>query len=385
MRAGRVGFSRMDEVVFGRPAAEAAPEIAERMGAKRVFILASGTLNRETAVVSAVAEALGPAFAGLFDRMPAHTPRSAVVAAANEARAVGADMILTIGGGSVTDGAKAVRFCLANDIDTVEGIDAVRVGPGAAQSDGAPPAVPQVSVPTTLSAGEFSSLAGVTDERTKKKEMLKHPLATPQAVILDPAATVHTPEWLFLSTGVRAVDHCVEGVCSALAHPYGDAQALKALELFAAGMPRAKADPGDLEARLDCLMGAWLSMGPLASGVPMGASHGVGYVLGALHGVPHGHTSCVMLPATMRWNWGANPERQAMVAAALGWPGGDAADALEALIAGLGMPMRLSEVGVTPEDFDAIAAGAMQTPWIPHNPRPIAGPADVREILELAA
>ena len=76
-----------------------------------------------------------------------------------------------------------------------------------------------------------------------------------------------------------------------------------------AGLPRVKADPSDLQARLDCQLGSWLSMGPLASGVPMGASHGIGYVLGAVFDIPHGHTSCIMLPAVMRWNKSVNAEK----------------------------------------------------------------------------
>jgi len=207
----------------------------------------------------------------------------------------------------------------------------------------------------------------------------------PRAVILDPAITLHTPEWLFLSTGIRAVDHCVEGLCSREAHPYADAQALKGLALLAQGLPRVKTDPRDLDARMDCQIGTWLSVGPLASGVPMGASHGIGYVLGAAYGVPHGYTSCVMLPSVMRWNRSANGERQALVANAMGCPGEDAADVLDRFIRGLGMPRSLGEVRVGKEHFDAIAKQAMATPWVPRNPRRIDGPAQLREILELAA
>src|SRR5436309_10388326 len=94
-------------------------------------------------------------------------------------------------------------------------------------------------------------------------------------------------------------------------------------------LPRVKADPHDLDARMDCQIGTWLSMTPLSSGVPMGASHGIGYVLGAAFGVPHGYTSCVMLPYVMRWNRSANAERQALVAAAMGQAGKDAADVLD--------------------------------------------------------
>ena len=381
MQRGRVAFGRMEEVVFGQPAAEAVAELARRTGATRVLIMASGTLNRGTDVVARIRAALGNTCVGVFDRVPAHTPRGAVIAATAMAREQRADLIVTIGGGSVTDAAKAVQLCLANDVADAAGMDALR---GEAPAGMRAPAIRQVSVPTTLSAGEFSAIAGVTNEATRAKELFRHPLVIPQAVVLDPAVTLHTPEWLFLSTGIRAVDHCVEGTCADEAHAYGDAQALKGLALLASGLPRVKADPSDLAARLDCQMGAWLSMAPLASGVPMGASHGIGYILGAVFDVPHGHTSCIMLPAVMRWNLPANAAKQAAVGAAMGGEG-EAHALLHALIAGLGMPRSLAAVGIGPDRFDEIAAKAMHTPWVPRNPRRIDGPAQVREILDLAA
>ena len=382
MRSGRVAFGAMEEVRFGVPAAQAVAELAQ--DAQRVLLMVSGTLNRETEEIARVRRALGNRCVGVFDRMPPHTPRHAVIAATGMARDAKADLIVTVGGGSITDGAKAVQLCLANDIRTPEAMDALRPVNGAPPPC-KPPSVRQISVPTTLSAGEFSAIAGVTDERTRVKELFRHPMIMPRAVILDPAITVHTPEWLFLSTGIRAVDHCVEGICSNEAHPYADAQALRGLSLLSQGLPRVKADASDLAARLDCQIGAWLSMGPLASGVPMGASHGIGYVLGALFDIPHGHTSCIMLPAVMRWNISANAVRQAMVAAAMDHVGEDAADVLDAFIARLGMPRSLHAVNVGRDSFDRMAEQAMGTPWVPRNPRPIEGPAQVREILELAA
>jgi maleylacetate reductase len=387
LQSGRVVFSHMEEVLFGQPAAPAIAELAK--DARCVFLMVSGTLNRETDEIDKVRRALGNRCVGVFDKMLPHTPRSAVIAAAEQAREARADLIVTIGGGSITDAAKAVQLCLANDVRTPDAIDALRPVKGPDGALGPPPCnaptVRQISVPTTLSAGEFSAIAGVTNEGTKVKELIRHPYIIPRAVVLDPAMTVHTPEWLFLSTGIRAVDHCVEGICSNEAHPYADAQALRGLALLTQGLPRVKADPSDLQARLDCQLGSWLSMAPLASGVPMGASHGIGYVLGAVFDVPHGHTSCIMLPAVMRWNMSVNAERQALVAAAMGHPGDDAADVLDEFIAGLGMPRSLGAVNVGVAEFDRIAEQAMGTPWVPRNPRRIDGPAQVREILELAA
>jgi maleylacetate reductase len=374
----------MDEVVFGRPASEVIVEQMDRLGTARAFLMVSGTLNRETSVIENIRQALGPRCVGTFDAMPPHTPRAAVIAAANQARSAGADLIVTIGGGSITDGAKAVQLCLANDVSTVEDIDRIRASAGVSPPMNAP-VVRQISAPTTIAGGEFTSIAGVTNETTKVKEMLRHPLVIPRVTILDPELGTHTPEWLWLSTGIRAVDHCVEGLCSREAHPYADAQAVMGLSLLARALPRVKADGSDLSARMDCQIGTWLSTGPLASGVPMGASHGIGYVLGAEFGVPHGHTSCVMLPFVMRWNKPVNAARQALVSAAMGHSGEDAGDVLDDFIRDLGMPRSLREVKVGPEHFDRISQAAMATPWVPRNPRKIEGPAQVREILELAA
>jgi maleylacetate reductase len=384
MHNGRVVFGAMEEVVFGHPAAEAIAAQMDRLGAARAFLMVSGTLNRRTDEIEKIRKALGSRCVATFDAMPPHTPREAVIAAAEQARAAGADLIVTAGGGSITDGAKAVQLCLANDVRTVEDIERIRTHKGVAPPMNAP-TVRQISVPTTIAGGEFSAIAGVTNAAIKVKEMLRHELVMPRAVILDPALTVHTPEWLFLSTGIRAVDHCVEGLCSREAHPYADAQAVRGLSMLAQALPRVKANPHDLDARMDCQIGTWLSMAPLSAGVPMGASHGIGYVLGAVFDVPHGYTSCVMLPSVMRWNKQDNAERQALVSEAMGQPGKDAADVLDGFIRGLGLPRSLRDVRVSPEHFEAIAEQAMRTPWIPRNPRKIDTPAQVREILLLAA
>jgi maleylacetate reductase len=374
----------MDEVIFGTPAAEAVVAQMDRLRAGRAFLMVSGTLNRETDEIEKIRNSLGSRCVATFDAMPPHTPREAVIAATEQARAANADLIVTIGGGSITDGAKAVQLCLANNVSTADGIDTIRARKGVAPPMTAP-TVRQISVPTTIAGGEFSAVAGVTNQRTRVKEMLRHELTMPRAVILDPAMTVHTPQWLWLSTGIRAVDHCVEGLCSREAHPYADAQAVRGLSMLAQALPRVKADARDLDARMDCQIGTWLSMGPLSAGVPMGASHGIGYVLGAAFDVPHGYTSCVMLPSVMRWNKPDNAERQALVSAAMGHPGKDAADVLDTFIRDLGMPRSLQEIRIGPEHFDQIAEQAMATPWIPRNPRKIDDPAQVREILVLAA
>src|SRR5829696_8933752 len=124
--SGRIAFGEMDEVVFGKPAAQAVADQAQRLGATRVFLMVSNSLNRTTDEIEKVRSALGNRCAGVFDQMPPHTPRTAVIKATEAARAAQADLIVTIGGGSITDAAKAVQMCLANDIRSADDIDRLR-------------------------------------------------------------------------------------------------------------------------------------------------------------------------------------------------------------------------------------------------------------------
>lgn len=385
---GQIVVNRLDNIVYGVPAADAIAQVVERLGHQRVFLMASGTLSRKTDEISKITDALGSRLVNCFSSMPAHTPRGAVIDAVQQAKEARADVVLTVGGGSVTDAGKAVQLCLANQITTVDGLDALLSIAGAKRSSVSSkcvaPTVRQIAVPTTLSGGEYGAVAGVTNENTKTKELFRHPDIAPAVVILDPEIAQHTPEWLWLSTGVRAIDHCVEGISSLQSNMYSDTHAIRGLSLLTKGLMAVKNDPTDLQARLDCQLGAWLAMGTTASGVPMGASHGIGYALGALFGVPHGHTSCVMLPSVMRWNEDANADRQRIVAEAMGKKNHNAADVLFEFIAGLEMPTTLSAVNVKVDQFETIAAQSMSTPWIPHNPRSITTASQVLEILDLA-
>jgi maleylacetate reductase len=381
-------YPPMDRVIYGVPLDQALAEEVNRLDARAVYVMASGTLNRETDVIDTVRRVLGNRLAGVCAKIASHTPRIDVVAAANEARAAKADLILTVGGGSVTDAAKMVGLCLGNDVTAPEQLDRFRAVITADGKTERPPvkapAVRSVDVPTTLSAGEFTPFAGCTDTARNVKESFGHPLMMPQVVILDPAVTIHTPEWLFLSTGIRAVDHAVEDICSINPTPFSDGMSLQALRLLSAGLPAVKAKPDDLEARLNCQLGAWMSIMGSQNGVSKGASHGIGHVLGGTAHVPHGYTSCVMLPHVLRFNEPVNAERQKWVSEALGRPDQSAADAVAALIASLGLPATLRDVGVKLEQLDEIAVGSMHDRWVHTNPRKIDGPPAVRALLDAA-
>lgn len=374
----------IERVVHGVPAEKAVPAEAERLGAGKVFIVSTRSLARNTDAVQKIAAGLGARFAGSFDEVPAHTPREAVIAGAAAARAAGADLMVAVGGGSAIDGTKAMLQAMWHGVTEARGLDAL-TGRGRAEptglSDGR---IRMVAVPTTLSAAEFTFYAGVTDTAKGIKQSFSDPLMVPRTVILDPAITVHTPMRLFLGTGIRAVDHAVERLCSLIRHPFSDATAVEALRLLNRGLPAVQKDPGNLAARLDCQLGAWMSIFGGMAGVPVGASHGIGHVLGAHAGVPHGETSCVMLPSVMQWNRGVNFEEQLRVAHAFERTDDDAAGAVRDLIASLGLPTRLRDVGVKREDFQVIAEKSMHDLAVKTNPRPIEKPADVVEILELA-
>jgi len=204
-------------------------------------------------------------------------------------------------------------------------------------------------------------------------------------IVLDPAVTVRTPQWLWLSSGIRALDHAIETVCAPAADARSMLEALAAISLLASALPRTYRDPNDLAARLDAQLAVWLSMEHNRFGVSMGASHGIGHVLGGTCNVPHGYTSCVMLPAVLRYNENANPERQAMVAEAFGRKGEPAWRVVDGFIAGLGLPRSLAAVGVTEDRFETVAKAALLDHYLHTNPRPIRGIADIMEILRAAA
>jgi len=188
---------------------------------------------------------------------------------------------------------------------------------------------------------------------------------------------------LWLSTGVRAIDHAVETLCSSAPEPLADAGALESLRLLGRSLPRSAEKPEDFEARLDSQIGVWLACAGL-NRVPYGASHGIGHQLGAVAAVPHGYTSCVMLPHVLDFNASHTSEAQKRIAVALGGSSSSAGDAMREVVGKLGLPTRLRDVGVEKHHFEAIAAGAMLNAWVRANPRPIDAPEQIIEILERA-
>lgn len=388
IKSGSFTVQAQERVVFGEPAASAVVAEADRYGAQRVFVVSTASLARLTdGPLQRIVAGLGARHVGTYAAVHAHSPREDVVAAANAARAAGADLLVAVGGGSAIDATKAVQVCLWLDLETPASMEPYR---GGAPKDVArkiePPAdgIRMLAISTTLSAAEFTSQAGVTDSTINAKQSFAHRLLAPRSVILDPAATLDTPDWLLFCTGIRAVDHAVESYCSPLANPATEPLSLQGLKLLYRSLPAIKAKPRDLKMRLEAQFGMWQAIAAAAAGAGSGASHGIGYVLGGTYGVAHGHTSCVMLPPVLRWNATVNRGRQRVLAEAMGAPDRPAADLVAELVATLDQPGSLRAVNIKREDLDDIAERALAYGPVRANPRPIESRADVKEILELA-
>jgi maleylacetate reductase len=387
VQQGIYKFTATEKVVFGRPVSEAVPEVAAELGKTRLMIVASKTLNRKTPVISTLKAALGDKCVAVYDECIEHSPRTDVLKLAARFKEVQPDLVVTVGGGSPMDTVKVALCCLAENITDVAGFDRIRISLGPDGKRNVPavkdPPFRQIIVPTTLSGAEFGSAAGVTDPVRKVKDLYSARYVGAQVIILDPAITVHTPEHLWLSTGIRSLDHAVETVCSRQPQPFTDASCLHGLTLLSRALRAVKKNPNDIAARLDCQLGVWLACAGIGQ-IDWGASHGIGHQLGAVAGVLHGHCSCVMLPSVLRYNHAINAERQAWIAKAMDRPNMPAADAIAELVSDLGQPGRLRDVGVTRDHFAAIANGAMQNLHVRANPRPITSTQDVLDILELA-
>lgn len=376
---GRYTPAPAQEVIYGKPVAEALAEEIERQKVSRIVFVTNTSLNQPDGLAEVVKGALGKLCVAEVSGIRAHSPREDVVRLTTTLRNSDADMVIALGGGSVCDATKAACLALANGVKVAEDIDKIRVGQTVTAAT-----LPYVSIPTTLSAGEYTAYAGITDERIPRKEVLWDMSIAPDVVILDAAMTEDTPSRLFFGTGIRAVDHAVETWCSINVTPLTEATSLHALRILPRALACAKSKPEDLNNRLNCLVGAWLSVQGVATGVDLGASHGIGHVLGGTAGMPHGETSCVMLPHVLRFNMSVNSERQATLAEAMGDPNITPADQIQTLVSDLDLPGRLRDCDVPRELLPTIAEESMHDMWIPTNPRSICGPADVLPLLEAA-
>jgi alcohol dehydrogenase class IV len=392
---GAFTFLPQERVMFGAGCVTQLAAEIDRLGCQRAFVITGTTIATKTDLLTRLQELLGPRYVGAFYPISQHVPRGDVIAAAWRARAARADALVSLGGGSPVDGTKAVALCLSEEITTETQLEAYRVrGPRGMRFNPRykGQSMPHIALTSTLSAGEFTSGFGITDRGRGVKEGYGAPPFVPRVVLLDPELTVHTPAWLWASTGMRAVDHAVERLYSPKHNPVVDTLCLQALRYLFDYLPRATRHTRDLEARLNCQLGAWLSIMGFAS-VRTGISHAIGHQLGGHCHVPHGQTSCIMLPHAMEFNLPAAADRLALVAQAAGIDtrgltteeaARAAVDVVRTLVRNLGCPTRLRDVGVQEGDFPLLAEAVLEEVPLLENPRPISGVADIIDLLKRA-
>ncbi|TCD71619.1 hypothetical protein EIP91_007366 [Steccherinum ochraceum] len=257
---------------------DALPKLLDRLGAKKALIVTGKSLSQKTDVIKKVEEILRKrdAYGATFIDIGQHTPVAGIDAGLKQFKEVGADVIVAVGGGSPIDAAKAILYFH--------------------QQETGGETLKQIAIPTTLSAAEYSNGAGYTNKEGVKTAVSSIDIA-PAGVILDAELTVSTPERLWLSTGIRALDHAVESLTRPLVPipvKYMFYQAIADLFTY---LPLSKAEPSNITYRQKLQIASWMSIWPIQfpKYSAIGLSHALGHKLGAAYGIPHGITSCLTL------------------------------------------------------------------------------------------
>jgi maleylacetate reductase len=343
---GSYTFLPLEQVLFGPGSVQKIANEVQRLGGQRALVVTGNSLALQTDVVQRVIAALGTFYAGTFHDIRQHAPKSDVARAVDQACSVQADILISVGGGSPIDATKALAYALAQESGTF---------------------LPHIALPTTMSAAELSSHAGITDEEKNAKTIVADRQLTPRAIILDAALTLTTPTQLWLSSGIRALDHAVETLYAPGLHPINDVLALEAIRKLFSYLPQSKAHADDLAVRTELQLAAWMSFFNPAS-ISMGLSHNLGRRIGATYKVPHGITSCITLPIVMHAMATAHAAQLAPIAHVLELPVSKndpqqaahaAADAVANLISGLALPRHLHEVGIEATEIHRIAVSTV--------------------------
>jgi alcohol dehydrogenase class IV len=320
---GLFAYSNPRVIHWGPGSVSELGEELARLEAHRIALVTTRSLVAEERLLSVVQHALGDARVAVTVVVSQHAPMTQVEAAIRMAGDAEVDGVVSVGGGSPIDAAKMLAVKLAD-----------RDGRAAR-------GLPHVAVPTTLSAAELAAGAGYTDDAGNKAGM-RDPRLLPDAAIYDAELTMATPMSLWLSTGIRALDHAVEGFLADGLHPFSDVMALEAIRRLFDSLPRAKAEPSAMSVRTENQLAAWFSFtlpGPSAGGL----SHVMGKQIGARYGIPHGVTSCLLLPHVIRYFQSQTAEPVALLVEATGT---DPAKRVQALIESLELPQHIAAYGI---------------------------------------
>ena len=382
-------------IVFGNGKVDSLKDEVQRLGGKKALVLSGKTAAEETDSVRSVNDVLGGLSAGVYSNLTQRAPLSTAIEAANLAVANGVDTLVGVGGSTISDAARMIAVLMAEGITTESELRQLGEDHDMMLSpnlDGKSLPI-QVSIPTTLSAGEFNMGGGnVLDDQAGHKIRVRHPRLYSDLIMLDAVMTEGTPDWLWLSTGVKCLDHCIERLYTTGNQPAIDAPVLAAAEMIFTHLPRSKESDKDLEARLKCLVAAWMSM----MGAPnfaTGLSHAIGHIIGVHYSVGHGYTSCVTQPYVMEFNRSVSAFKQSMLARSAGLDirglsdeeaAEAAARAVDDFVIGMGMPHRIRELEVPEEDLPRIAELVLTDGGCRNNPIPITSAEQVMEVLRKA-
>ena len=324
------------KVLFGPGSLSKVRDEVDRLGAERALVLSTPD-QREQA--EGVCLLLGSKAAGVFDRAVMHVPIETAVEAGAEAKRLGAECLVTIGGGSTTGLGKAIAL--------VTGL-------------------PILAIPTTYAGSEMTTIYGITENGLKKTG--KDPRVLPKVVIYDPELTLGLPVGLSVTSGLNAIAHCAEGLYAQDSNPVMTLIAEEGIRSVAAGLAKIRETPTDIEARAECLYGAWLS-GIVLGNVGVALHHKLCHTLGGSFNLAHADTHAVVLPHAIAYNAPAVPDAALRTCRALNASDGLAGAALYDLAARLGAPTSLKAIGMAESDLDRAADIALANPY--WNPRTI--------------
>jgi alcohol dehydrogenase class IV len=338
--AGEFNLSRLERVIYGPGKIAALKDEMERRGLKRAVVVTTDVVAK-LPILQEVTGALGSRLASVFSGIIQHVPRGTVNDLEKEILRVDADSLVSLGGGSPIDSSKVAIYGLLETRELVH-----------------------IAVPTTLSAAEYTHAGGVTDEKTRVKSGVYDTRVLPRTVIADPALTLSTPDWLWVSTGIRALDHAIECAYAIRHQPISDALASKSIALFVEHLHPSISTTGEeqLAHRGHCQFASWYSIFG-AMNTRFGLSHLLGHQIGPRWDVPHGVTSCITLPHAMRFMAEIAAERFGPVAEGYGIPFDRSnpkpaalkcADRTAEFIGQFDVPKRLRDAGVPREELGSI-------------------------------
>ena len=362
-------FSVPQNIIVGKGSLAKLPEVAEKLGGKKAFIISGPHLNK-MGIVQSCADALKAK--GIESSVFTETEGNPSVETVNKAAEVfkisGADFIVALGGGSPMDVAKAVGVVAkyGGSITEYEGADKV---PG--------DIIPLIAVPTTAGTGsEVTAFSVITDHSRNYKLTVFSYKLIPSYAILDAELLTTAPVSVAAACGIDAMVHALEAYISTAASPFSDAMAEKALELIGANLRSYVANRGDIEAAENMLVGS-LFAGIAFSWARLGDVHAMSHPVSAYFNVPHGVANAILLPTIVEYNMLADKGKYLNIynyiaelpAAPEEFTADMLVDELLDLNESLGIPAGLEEVGVTKDKFDAMADDAMKSGNIVVNPR----------------